>query len=137
MTVAPTLCCLLVRRYLKSLRKIGEVLVASATSFAAIAALLLLFWVVFSIVGLHVFGGTPLDSDWPNFDTLINSMVTIFNTLNLENLQVGGQGGRGGCSLTAAMASWCWGCQMTEAVSGPAAQAILWQCTHCQRLLRA
>jgi hypothetical protein len=79
---------LLVRRYLKSLRKIGEVLVASASSFAAIAALLLLFWVVFSIVGLHVFGGTPLDSDWPNFDTLVNSMVTIFNALNLENMQV-------------------------------------------------
>jgi hypothetical protein len=77
------------RRYLQSLRKIGAVLISSAGSFAAIGALLMLFWVVFSIVGLHVYGGTPLDEPWPNFDTLINSMLTMFNVLNLENFQVG------------------------------------------------
>ncbi len=84
-------------RYLQSLRKIGQVLIASAGSFAAIGALLMLFWFVFSIVGMHVFGGTPLDTEWPNFDSLVNSLATTFNVLNLENFQVcvcGGGGAR-------------------------------------------
>lgn len=48
-------------------------------SFASIVILLVLFWLVFSIVGLHVFGGLKLDVAWPNCDSLINSLITSFN----------------------------------------------------------
>lgn len=44
-------------RYLESLRKIAAVLFASLPSLAAITGLLLLFWVVFAILGLQSFGG--------------------------------------------------------------------------------
>ena len=49
-------------------------------SFAAIVVLLMLFWVVFSIVGLHVFGGIDLPPPaWPNCDTLINCLILNFH----------------------------------------------------------
>jgi len=48
-------------------------------SFASIVILLVLFWLVFSIVGLHVFGGLKLDVPWPNCDSLINSLIISFH----------------------------------------------------------
>lgn len=38
-------------------------------------------------MGLHVFGGMALapPDDYPNFDTFLNSMLSTFNILNLEN----------------------------------------------------
>jgi hypothetical protein len=49
-------------------------------SFAAIVVLLALFWLVFAIVGLHVFGGLALAPPaWPNCDTLINSLILNFH----------------------------------------------------------
>lgn len=67
-------------RYLGPLRKIAAMLLTAFASFAAIAVLIGLFWVVFAIVGMHVFGGIPLDRDgYPNFDTFLNSLVTTFN----------------------------------------------------------
>lgn len=48
-------------------------------SFASIVVLLVLFWMVFSIMGLHVFGGLPLDTPWPNCDDLVNSLILNFN----------------------------------------------------------
>ncbi|GIM03598.1 hypothetical protein Vretimale_8329, partial [Volvox reticuliferus] len=75
-------------RYLGSLRKIAAKLLASFSSFAAVAVLIALFWGVFAIVGLHVFGGLDLARDpYPNFDTFMNSLVTTFNILTLENYQ--------------------------------------------------
>jgi hypothetical protein len=59
-----------------------QVLISSLNSFAAIVVLLALFWLVFSIVGLHVFGGLPLaehGSGWPNCDSLINSGILNFH----------------------------------------------------------
>lgn len=45
-----------------------------------------LFWLVFTIMGLHVFGAVEIeDSAYPNFTTFMNSLVSTFNILNLEN----------------------------------------------------
>lgn len=56
-----------------------QVLISSMASFASIVVLLVLFWMVFSIVGLHMFGGLKLDIPWPNMDSLINSMINSFH----------------------------------------------------------
>ncbi|GAX77245.1 hypothetical protein CEUSTIGMA_g4691.t1 [Chlamydomonas eustigma] len=74
-------------RYLKSLRKIGEVLIASFGNFASIMVVLIIFWLLFTIMGMHIFGGIYLSIIWPNFDTFFNSLVSTFNILNLENYQ--------------------------------------------------
>ncbi|KXZ54857.1 hypothetical protein GPECTOR_4g929 [Gonium pectorale] len=75
-------------RYLGPLRRIASMLLTASSSFAAIAVLIALFWVVFSIVGMHVFGGLELmRGAYPNFDTFLNSLVTTFNVLTLENYQ--------------------------------------------------
>lgn len=58
----------------------SQVLITSMESFAAIVVLLMLFWLVFAIVGLHVFGGLQLGSPaWPNCDTLIGSLLLNFH----------------------------------------------------------
>ncbi|KXZ47565.1 hypothetical protein GPECTOR_34g724 [Gonium pectorale] len=75
-------------RYMQSLRRIGEVLLSAFTSFAAIATLLMLFWIVFSIIGMHVFGAKDLDVyPWPDFSTFLYSLIATWNVLNLENWQ--------------------------------------------------
>lgn len=67
-------------RYMDSLQQIAKVLITSINSFAAIVVLLGLFWLVFSIVGLHVFGGLDLaPPGWPNCDSLINSAILNFH----------------------------------------------------------
>lgn len=66
-------------KYLESLKVIAAVLISSMASFASIVVLMVLFWLVFAIVGLHVFGGLALDKPWPNFDTLIASLILTFN----------------------------------------------------------
>jgi hypothetical protein len=49
-------------------------------SFAAIVVLLGLFWLVFSIVGLHVFGALHLGAPgWPNCDTFISCAILNFH----------------------------------------------------------
>ncbi len=42
---------------------------------------------MFTIIGLHVFGGLPLPPDkaYPNYDTFLNALLSTFNALNLEN----------------------------------------------------
>jgi len=75
-------------RYLESLRRVMTVLVAATGSFAAIGALIILFWLVFSIIGLHVFGGAQTDDPFPNYDTFVDSLVSTFNILNLEDFEV-------------------------------------------------
>lgn len=67
-------------RYIKSLRRIGTVLISSMTSFAAIVVLIVLFWVVFAVVGQHVFGGLILTYyPFPNYNTFFNALVATFN----------------------------------------------------------
>lgn len=79
-------------RYLESLRKVMGVLMAAMSSFAAIGLLTLLFWVLFSIIGLHVFGTLKLDDDpyhdgFPNYHSFINSMVATFDILTFEDVE--------------------------------------------------
>lgn len=62
----------------QSLRKITQVLLSSAASFLAISSLILLFLIVFAIIGLHVYGGTQQSDEYPNFNTFLLSMTTIF-----------------------------------------------------------
>ena len=63
---------------MQSLQKITKVLLASAASFLAISSLILLFLIVFAIIGLHVYGGTQQADEYPNFSTFLLSMTTIF-----------------------------------------------------------
>ena len=42
-------------------------------------ALLVIFWLVFTIMGMHIFGGLELQSIWPNYDTFFNSLISTFN----------------------------------------------------------
>jgi hypothetical protein len=46
-----------------------------------------LFWLVFSTMGMHLFGGLQLEvgRTYPNYDTFLNSLISSFNVLNLEN----------------------------------------------------
>lgn len=85
-------------RYLDSLQQIAKVLITSINSFAAIVVLLGLFWLVFSIVGLHVFGGLELaPPGWPNCDSLINSAILNFHV----RPGTGGAGRAAGCRMLA------------------------------------
>lgn len=84
-------------RYLASLRIIGEVILSSLSSFVSIAVLLFLFLIVFSIVGLHVFGGLrdpasfrygvddPQLGGRSNFDSFYDSTLLVFKVLTLED----------------------------------------------------
>lgn len=63
-----------------------QVLISSMGSFASIVILLVLFWLVFSIIGLHVFGGLQLDEPFPNSDDLINSLIVNFNVSDTFSL---------------------------------------------------
>lgn len=67
-------------RYLESLRKIGQVFAASLSSFVANGLLIFIAIVLFSIIGLHVFGGTglTLSQDVMNFDTFFSSFNLVF-----------------------------------------------------------
>jgi hypothetical protein len=62
-----------------------QVLMSCMGSFASIVVLLVLFWLVFSIMGLHVFGGLKLDEPWPNHDDMINSLILNFNVSYRQN----------------------------------------------------
>eukprot|EP00775_Hariotina_reticulata_P006841 gene6841-7059_t len=75
-------------KYLESLKMIASVLISSMGSFASIVVLLVLFWMVFSIMGLQMFGSLALDVPWPNCSTLVNALIMTFNVLNLENFQI-------------------------------------------------
>lgn len=77
------------------LRPVLQVLISSMASFASIVVLLVLFWMVFSIVGLHVFGGLKLDIPWPNMDSLINSMINSFH-VSYQLVGCSGMGHGGG-----------------------------------------
>ncbi len=68
-------------------------------SFASIVILLVLFWLVFSIVGLHVFGGAVIDVPWPNFNSLINSLIVSFHVSRLTGV-------RGIPAATASLYEW-------------------------------
>lgn len=44
--------------------------------------------IVFAIIGLHVFGGLEMEVyGYPNFNTFVNSLVSTFLVLTVENYQ--------------------------------------------------
>lgn len=44
----------------------------------AIAFLIVIFLVVFAIIGLHVYGGTVTSGVYPNCDSFANSLILVF-----------------------------------------------------------
>lgn len=59
-------------------------LAQSAASFIAIGVLGLLFMLVFSIIGLHVFGGALPSEEFPNFNTFFNAFLSVFQLLTVS-----------------------------------------------------
>ncbi|CAG9463932.1 unnamed protein product [Pedinophyceae sp. YPF-701] len=81
-------------RYLQSMRKVAEVVVAATGSFMSIALLILLVMLVFTIVGLHVYGPESLkrpefDEEYQTtFSTFLRSLRTVFQLLTLEDWEI-------------------------------------------------
>lgn len=57
----------------------------SVESFLAVSFLCALFLMVFTILGLHIFGDLMLDIKTPNFHGFFESFLTVFQLLTLEN----------------------------------------------------
>lgn len=71
-------------RYLDGLRALGEVLLESMESFGAVSILCLLFLIVFTILGLHLFGEVELDIGFPNFNSFFNAFITVFQVCSCQ-----------------------------------------------------
>ena len=72
------------------LKVIIAVISKSISTFMYIALLLLLFIFIYSLLGMQFFGGKFNFSDSPsrqNFDSFLNSALTVFQILTLENWQ--------------------------------------------------
>lgn len=65
-------------RHLEALRTMGEVLSESLEAFIAVTFLVLMFIVVFTTLGLHMFGDLQLEPVSPNFTTFMNAFLTVF-----------------------------------------------------------
>ncbi|OMJ72778.1 hypothetical protein SteCoe_28696 [Stentor coeruleus] len=77
-------------RYLQSMALIMKVITASLSKFIYLALLLLLFTVVYSLLGMQVFGGNFNFKDGlprSNYDTFHNSFISTFQVLSIENWQ--------------------------------------------------
>lgn len=55
-----------------------QVLSNSVASFSAIGMLIVIFLVVYAIIGLQVYGQAELDVGFPNFHSFFNSLVIVF-----------------------------------------------------------
>lgn len=101
-------------KFFRPLKSLLDTLITSFPSYAAILILTVLFWVVFAIMGMSVFGGQPLDlsylifPSYPNFDTFLSSMLISF--------QVGAVRGqdRGGSFFVLRMVDLCWKVKSTS-----------------------
>lgn len=75
-----------VTRFWISLRILVISLFNSLKSVASLLLLLVLFVTIFSLLGMHLFGGKKFlvsDEERPNFDNFINSMITVFQVRRL------------------------------------------------------
>lgn len=75
-------------RALKSMQQIMSVITKSASSFAYIAVLLMIFLFIFSLLGKQIFGGRlDFDEGKPrgNYDSFNVAFLTSFQTLTMEN----------------------------------------------------
>lgn len=79
-------------KHMPALAKIVGVLLSSAASFFSIGLLLFLFWTVFSIIGLHVFGelGTLTNRRESNFENIFQSYIILFQVRAAELERVPG-----------------------------------------------
>ncbi len=78
-------------RYLQPLARILKVIGASISKIIYLALLLLLFIVIFALVGMEIFGGKfnfEEGNSRSNFDTFYNSFITVFQILTMENWQI-------------------------------------------------
>lgn len=77
-------------RNLKFMKIITEVIMSSLEQFAYIALLLLLFMIIFSLIGMQIFGGyfqfeNPENYPRQRFDTFLDSFLTVFQIMTMEN----------------------------------------------------
>eukprot|EP00736_Rhodelphis_marinus_P011724 Rmarinus@m.8052 len=82
-------------RHMASLQQIVDVMVASYGQFGYLSLLLMLFIFTFSVGGMQLFAGTfprdPIDPAYvarPNFDTLFDSFLSVFQILTLEDFPI-------------------------------------------------
>ena len=77
-------------RYLQSMTLIMKVISGSLSKFIYIALLLLLFTVIYTLLGMQVFRGNfnfPEGKPRSNFDSFHNSFISTFQVLSIENWQ--------------------------------------------------
>jgi len=77
-----------VLRSLQSMQNIVSVISRSASSFAYIAVLLMIFLFIFALLGKQIFAGKfNFDSGTPrsNYDSFNAAFLTVFQTLTMEN----------------------------------------------------
>lgn len=77
-------------RYMHSMAAILQVLSSSISNFIYLALLLLLFTLIFALLGMQIFGGKfdfEEGSPRANFDQFNIAFVTVFQVLSLENWQ--------------------------------------------------
>jgi hypothetical protein len=77
-------------RALQSMQTIIQVMIKSYKSFIYITILMFLFIIIFSLLGMQIFGGImEFDDGLPrgNFDRFSIAFVTIFQVLTMENWQ--------------------------------------------------
>ncbi|GAX79594.1 hypothetical protein CEUSTIGMA_g7035.t1 [Chlamydomonas eustigma] len=77
----------------RPMMEVSTIILKAMISYAAIAVLIVLFWIVFGIIGMNVFGAMTLDltylgiPGYPDFSTFLSSMVIAFQVMTLENYQ--------------------------------------------------
>jgi hypothetical protein len=75
-------------RHMQSMGEIMRVISSTISGVTYLAMLLLLFTVIFALIGMQVFGGKfdfPEGRPRANFDTFFSSFVTVFQILTMEN----------------------------------------------------
>lgn len=78
-------------RYLQPLARILKVIGTSVSKIIYLALLLLLFIIIFALVGMEIFGGKfnfEEGHSRANFDTFYNAFITVFQILTMENWQI-------------------------------------------------
>jgi hypothetical protein len=78
-------------RYMSQMAMIMAVISRSMSKFVYLAMLLLLFILIFALIGMQLFGGNfDFVEGRPrgNFDSFNSSFVTVFQILSMENWQI-------------------------------------------------
>lgn len=70
-------------KHMTALRQIAQVLVTCVMNYVGVGLILLLLWVVFAILGLHIYGDVVPDMKGVNFSNMVNSLAFIFQVCSL------------------------------------------------------